>query len=225
MTAKLPALPNRRALPDVASAEALEARLTAALPGVDNVEVLEEWRAQAAALAEYLRGRELQGPMLGAQRRVEARIGQLLGEPERGGRGQTQTYAFDFPRPNDRSDFRLLARALNGGLSLTEEEWRQSRAGLVALIKERLPDPPRSSIASRDVKARLKLRREFGGRLKELSATARWVENHVERRAALAPDSEIDRWLVSLEETQERLVRVHDSLLNREVVHGGGRVR
>jgi hypothetical protein len=31
-----------------------------------------DWRDQAAALATYFRGKELQGPMLGAQRRVEA---------------------------------------------------------------------------------------------------------------------------------------------------------
>ena len=31
--------------------------------------------------------KELQRPMLGAQRRIEARIGQLLGKPEKGGRG------------------------------------------------------------------------------------------------------------------------------------------
>ena len=36
---------------------------------------------QAAAMQTYLRGKELQRPMLGAQRRCEARMGQLIGTP------------------------------------------------------------------------------------------------------------------------------------------------
>jgi len=50
---------------------------------------LGEWLRQAAALETYMRGKEMQRPMMGASRRIEGRIGQLLGEPGKGGRGKT----------------------------------------------------------------------------------------------------------------------------------------
>ena len=46
--------------------------------------LLDEWRAQARALETYLRDKELQGPMLGTQRRIEGRLGQLLGSAKAG---------------------------------------------------------------------------------------------------------------------------------------------
>ncbi len=48
----------------------------------------EQWLKQAAALETYMRGKEMQRPMMGASRRIEGRIGQLLGKPERLGRGK-----------------------------------------------------------------------------------------------------------------------------------------
>lgn len=48
--------------------------------------------------------------MLGAQRRVEARIGELLGEPEKGGRGKPSAMPEGFDRQHLGADFRILAR-------------------------------------------------------------------------------------------------------------------
>ena len=57
--------------------------------------------------------------MLGAQRRIEARIGQLL-PLEKCGRGKTRTHEDEFRRDGDRNDFRILARALSGECPLDE---------------------------------------------------------------------------------------------------------
>ena len=91
----------------------IERELAARVVDVDSFDQLDEWRAQARALEGYLRDKELQGPMLSAQRRCEARIGQLL--PDIRGRpksGHDQTFAMI--DENDRPDFRILANALNG---------------------------------------------------------------------------------------------------------------
>ena len=95
-------------------------------------------KRQIAALETYLRGKEMQRPMMGASRRIEGRIGQLLGKPEKGGRGKTHTHADEFERWGDRTDFRLLARALANECELTADEWRKSRRSLVSLIRNRL---------------------------------------------------------------------------------------
>lgn len=57
----------------------------------------------------------MNGPMLGAQRRVEARIGQLLGEAERGSHRSLPCAVMKGIAPNDRSRFRILARGLEKG--------------------------------------------------------------------------------------------------------------
>ena len=76
--------------------------------------------------------------LVGSQRRIEGRIGQLLGEPEKGGRGKTHTHAEEFKRDGDRADFRIIARALDGECKLEWDEWRKSRRALVSLIRNRL---------------------------------------------------------------------------------------
>jgi alkanesulfonate monooxygenase SsuD/methylene tetrahydromethanopterin reductase-like flavin-dependent oxidoreductase (luciferase family) len=100
---------------------------------IDDLDTLQEWRAQAAALEAYLRSKDLQRPMLGAQRRVEARIGELLGESPGRGRAEMTPHADSFSRDGDRADFRLLAR---GFASLTDDEWRKSRRALVAHLRQ-----------------------------------------------------------------------------------------
>jgi hypothetical protein len=67
--------------------------------------------------------------MLGAQRRIEGRIGQLLGDTTQGERFDlTLTHATkSINRAHDRLDFRLLARALDGDCALTDEEWQSAR--------------------------------------------------------------------------------------------------
>ena len=67
--------------------------------------------------------------MLGAQRRIEARIGQLLGEPEPGKRTDLEPphHAEEVVKHDqDRADFRILSHAYNG-CELTDDEWRKSR--------------------------------------------------------------------------------------------------
>ena len=113
-----------------------EHQVTKTVTSIEDIARLEEWRSQAAALETYLRGKEMQRPMLGAQRRIEGRIGQLLNEPEKGGRGKTSEHD---PRLRDYlPEFRLLARALGDECELTVDEWRKSRRALVSLIRQRL---------------------------------------------------------------------------------------
>jgi hypothetical protein len=75
----------------------------------------DEWRRKAKAIEAYLRSPELQRPMMGAQRHVEARIGELLGPAEWGGdrkSDQIEHDRFDLVDADDRVSFRLLAEAI-----------------------------------------------------------------------------------------------------------------
>lgn len=75
-------------------------------------------------------------PARGAQRRLEARIGPLLGEPEQGRRADLEPTSHKGQvAKNERMDFRILDRALNGNCELSKDEWRQSRRMLVSLVK------------------------------------------------------------------------------------------
>ncbi|MDN5870467.1 MAG: hypothetical protein L0H73_07075 [Nitrococcus sp.] len=101
---------------------------------------------KTAALEAYLRGKELQKPILGAQRRVEARIGQLLGEAQQATNQHTEPLRMSngsIERRADRHDFRLLARGFE---CLADEEWRRSRRALVSVVRNKLglraPTPP-----------------------------------------------------------------------------------
>lgn len=141
----LPALPKPNGLVKAAQVLAIERHIVRVVNELDNIHDIEEWRARARAIEAYLRGPEMQRPMLGAQRRVEARIGQLLGPANL---GELSHGISDVPkRPNDRLDCRVLARALAGECtpSLTDDEWRKSRRALVALVRYRLglmPETP-----------------------------------------------------------------------------------
>ena len=112
----------------------------------DDIDTLKEWRAQAAALESYLRSRGLQRPMLGAQRRVEARIGQLLGPAPGRGKKELSPHADLFHRER-REEFRLLARAFGCAKykDWKDENWQKSRRALVSLIRQMLgllPETP-----------------------------------------------------------------------------------
>jgi hypothetical protein len=133
-----------------AAGEAIEARVAREVAKVSDVAELREWLSQAAAIEAYLRSRDLQRPMLGAQRRVEARIGQLMGEPKRGRPSWgNPTRAEDIRRDGDRSDFRVLANALSGNVVLSEDEWRKSRRALVAFLRRTLGlVPPHTATAA-----------------------------------------------------------------------------
>lgn len=145
MSELLPAVPKPGTKVAARDVEAIERHVVENIGRLDSIEEASEWRAQARALEAYLRGRDLQAPILGAQRRIEARIGELLGEAKRGGRAAEQLDSRmreSLPRPDDRADFRILARGLNG-CELSDEEWRTSRRALVALIRSRIPwEPP-----------------------------------------------------------------------------------
>jgi N6-adenosine-specific RNA methylase IME4 len=147
-TALLPILPQRDGPMTAEQLAVIEQRVTEVLAEIDRIDALEEWRARARAIEAYLRSPELQRPMLGAQRRIEGRIGQLLGDPEEGRPPEGKcTHADSIERTGDRVDFRLLARALSDECDppLTDDEWRKSRRALVALVRFRLglqPETP-----------------------------------------------------------------------------------
>lgn len=119
----------------------IEREAHALVAEINDFDVLEEWRSQARALEAYLRDKDLQGPMLGVARRCEARIGQLLGPTSEGG---NETPHHDeglrkgVEHGQDRSDFRILAHALNGTCPLAFEDWRKSRRALVSLVRNRM---------------------------------------------------------------------------------------
>lgn len=136
----LPILPLPGGAVTAVQVAEVEERIAEALPAVSDVDVLTEWRARASALEAYLRSRGLQGPMLGAQRRVEGRIGQLLGDVPRGQHTGSSSHAEMTAGINDdqRRDFRLLGRALSGEVVLDAEQWRKSRRALVSLVRQSL---------------------------------------------------------------------------------------
>jgi N6-adenosine-specific RNA methylase IME4 len=139
----LPALPERGDRLSAIDVEKIEAALIAALPIVESIEDADEWRRKAKGIEAYLRSPELQRPMLGAQRHIEAKIGELLG-PAEFYHDRTSVNPL-IPNKDDRANFRLLARALAGDCELTADEWRKSRRALVALIRQRLgllPETP-----------------------------------------------------------------------------------
>jgi len=145
----LPVLPKRDDPVTAMQVIAIEERVSRVLAELDNIEELDDWRARARAIEAYLRSPELQRPMLGAQRRIEARIGQLLGQvKERERTDLTVGHERQSIQDKDeRMDFRLLARALAGECDpdLVAEEWRKSRRALVAMVRFRLglqPETP-----------------------------------------------------------------------------------
>lgn len=141
----LPALPIVGAPITAAQVATIERTVSKAIASINDIDRLMEWLSGASALEAYLRSRGLQRPMLGAQRRIEGRIGQLIGNRFKGGRGKLSAMPESFDRHNLAADFRLLARALSGDCTLSDEEWQKSRRALVALVRWRLglmPETP-----------------------------------------------------------------------------------
>jgi hypothetical protein len=135
----LPMIPQAGSAIALTDLVKMEERVAQQVSAIDDVDTLLEWKAQAAALEQYLRGKELNGPMLGAQRRVEARIGQLLGVAQIGNpHGKLISHAREIT-PTDRQRFRILARGLERGLP--DEEWRAGREKLIKVIQQRFPMP------------------------------------------------------------------------------------
>ena len=145
---QLPALPPVGAPITAKDIATIAAKVSSVVLEIDRIDHLAEWLAQAAALEAYLRSRGLQRPILGAQRRIEGRIGQLLGPTHRGERWdvkKTSARERKLVKEDDRFDCRLLGRALAGDCILTDDEWEKSRRALVALVRFRLgmmPETP-----------------------------------------------------------------------------------
>jgi hypothetical protein len=113
-------------------ADDLAARVIAWVETADDLAVVDEVRARVAAVEEYVARRDPDRlvVMQRASRRMEARIGQLLG-PAITGRPKT-LLASDVSRP-DRARFRLLAEYLD---SWWPGEAGQSRRALLRTIDE-----------------------------------------------------------------------------------------
>jgi ParB family chromosome partitioning protein len=135
VTDLLPALPQTADLVTPELAVELERHIAARVAEIDDIETAEEWRARADALAAYLRHTDSHGPMLGAMRRIEARIGQLLGAGPGRGRAEMNSHANSFDT-RSRSEFRTLAEAVDDGLLVYEDDsdgspWHASRRALL----------------------------------------------------------------------------------------------
>jgi N6-adenosine-specific RNA methylase IME4 len=147
----LPVVPKPGSAVSAKQAAEIERQVWEALPHIDDIDVLEAGRRNLAALVAYLRAPELQRPALSAQRGVEARIGQLLGPAEHGGDRRSATAQTDQPNHDEvdlsdpvRSDFRVLAKALDGEVEVTPEEWQKSRRALTALVRLRAGEMPKT---------------------------------------------------------------------------------
>jgi ParB family chromosome partitioning protein len=144
----LPALPKPSGLLSASEAMILEERVSFVLPQVTDIAEANDYLQQVAALETLVKGKEAQPFMRGAQRRLEGRVGQLLGPAAQGER--TDLQLLDHGREvakaligkDDATSFRLIARALDDEIRLSGEEWRQSRRATVRLIRERLGIEP-----------------------------------------------------------------------------------
>ncbi len=137
----LPALPAEGELITVPQAMDLEQRVAANIGAIDDVEVAQEYWRRADALRQYLASTEAAPAMRGVMRRIEARIGDLLGPAPGKGWNHTDDSRF---HPQHRGDFRALSRAVRNGLLEYEQvddgddedwRWRHTRRDLVNAIK------------------------------------------------------------------------------------------
>ena len=131
----LPALPSSADLVTPDQAALIERHIAVEIHQLDDMGTANEWLARADALAAYLKHKESEGPMLGAMRRVEARIGELLGEAPGRGRKEMGQHADSFHR-EIRSEFRALAHAVRRGVLCYDDDsddspWRASRRALL----------------------------------------------------------------------------------------------
>ena len=137
MSNLLPAVPKATASISPERASEIELQVWEAAPKCDDLDALIAIERQLAGWIVQIRDKELQLPVLGAQRRAEARIGQLLGVAKRG-KPSTSYVGHDLNK-DDAVDFRLLARGLDE-LNMTHEDFRKSRRALVKHIKYRLSE-------------------------------------------------------------------------------------
>lgn len=129
------AIPDRPELVSIAAAATLERRMASLISTITDIDEAEELRRRADALEVYLQGREGHPHAQGIARRAEARIGELLGQGEHGGKREQGTHgSLDSKRL--RADFRALASKVRRGMLKYEMDgddspWRASRRALL----------------------------------------------------------------------------------------------
>lgn len=160
----LPALPERADLVTPAAAVELERRIATTVAELDDVDVASEWLARADAVAAYLEHRDAHAPMLGAMRRIEARIGELLGEPGEPGRGRKRPHADVFHRERQR-EFRALAKAVDAGVLDYDADgadslWRSSRRALLETVRDPIRAAERAQREAELAERRARLEQE-----------------------------------------------------------------
>lgn len=118
-------IPEPQAVIDVDQLTALESAIIERLPTIDDTDQLTDMLARAQALETYLRSQAMQAPARAIARRIEVRIGELLGEPYHGPVLPHEV------TPNRRHEFRRLAAAAAEGRI---EDWAVSRRALLQQV-------------------------------------------------------------------------------------------
>ena len=135
--------PNSGTLLTPIMARDLECAIANVVPDTDDVDLLLEWQARAEAFATYLKDKDARAPMLGAARRIEARIGELLGPAEMGinqhSEGSVVTEG-SLTR-HQRHEFRTLAAGVSAGILRYDDlegrinSWQGSRRSLLTMVE------------------------------------------------------------------------------------------
>jgi DNA methylase len=124
--------------------EAFELDVRNRVRDIDDIDALIGPVDQMNALAKALAGTRLAPYARAAARRIEWRVGRLLGPPPGKGRRIIDSDQLSVPRADERSLFRLI-----GTLELEWdllEPWAQDRAQLVRTARERLREPDDSEL-------------------------------------------------------------------------------
>jgi hypothetical protein len=149
-----------------------------------------------------------------AHRFLEIRIGELL--PREQGRRtdlELRPSVGEVER-HDRERFRKLAEArpqLVEVLRETTDPDALTRAALLRIARQASPPKrrgPRPHPMEVERRERARIRNEYRDRLRAVAKETRWLGRNIERAIANAPDNELDRWLVVVEETLAHLQAV-----------------
>lgn len=176
----LPALPTAAAM-TVADVREYGARVVAWAEQVDDVGEVREAKNKWAAITEYVRrtSREGVAEAEAALRRLEVRIGQLLGPREVGGRGKPSTAPEGLSR-DDRSDFRNMADHSDVVEQViaesTDDQPASRRSVLEAIHKPRGEGPRRNPLPQQASDAGWQLRKTVE-RLERIFADDRFGAN------------------------------------------------
>ena len=141
------AIPTARALVRPGFAAAIREQAAT----IENVAPLEEGRRRLAALRNYLKQKSQRVEVEAAERWCEARIGELLGDPEEAmlAGKRDPSSALEGLTADERYWFRLMA-AHPDIVAAAIEESQTSRAAILARIKEATASPTRGFVRSGD---------------------------------------------------------------------------